>query len=57
MLLCVTGSVLAFVEYETFASASLVAIPTDPTVLMIGVTGQQYSWSFTYQNGYTEFRT
>jgi cytochrome c oxidase subunit 2 len=56
MLLCLTGSVLAFVEYETFASANLVAIPDPPGELMIGVTGQQYSWSFTYQNGYTDFQ-
>jgi cytochrome c oxidase subunit II len=56
MLLCLTGSVLAFVEYETFASANLVAIPDPPNELMIGVTGQQYSWSFTYQNGYTDFQ-
>ena len=56
MLLCVTGSVLAFVEYETFASANLVAIPDPPNALQVGVTGQQYSWSFTYPNGYTDFQ-
>jgi cytochrome c oxidase subunit 2 len=55
MLLCVTGSVLAFVEYETFASASLIAIPGDPGVT-IGVTARQYSWAFTYPNGYTDFQ-
>jgi cytochrome c oxidase subunit II len=56
LLLCVTGSVLAFVEYQTFASANLVAIPDPPNALQIGVTGQQYSWSFTYSNGYTDFQ-
>ena len=55
MLLCVTGSVLAFVEYETFASANLISIPSDPG-LTVGVTGRQYSWSFTYANGYTDFQ-
>lgn len=55
MLLCVTGSVLTFVEYETFASANLVALPNDPGVT-IGVTGRQYSWSFTYPNGYTDYQ-
>ena len=56
LLLCLTGSVLAFVEYETFASANLVAIPDPPGALTVGVTGQQYSWSFTYPNGYTDFQ-
>jgi cytochrome c oxidase subunit II len=56
MLLCVTGSVLAFVEYETFASANLVAIPDPPNALQVGVVGRQFSWSFTYDNGYTDFQ-
>jgi len=56
LTLCVTGSVLAFVEYQTFASANLVAIPNDPNALNIGVVGRQYSWSFTYPNGYTNFQ-
>ncbi len=56
MLLCVTGSVLAFVEYQTFASANLVAIPDPPNSLNIGVVGRQFSWSFTYPNGYTDFQ-
>lgn len=55
MLLCVTGSVLAFVEYETFASANLVALPNDPGVT-VGVTGRQFSWSFTYPNGFTDYQ-
>jgi cytochrome c oxidase subunit II len=55
LLLCVTGGVLAFVEYETFASASLIAIPNSPTALHLDVTGRQYKWSFTYPNGYTNF--
>lgn len=55
LLLCVTGSVLTFVEYETFASANLVALPNNPN-MTVGVTGRQYSWSFTYPNGYTDFQ-
>lgn len=56
MLLCVTGSVLAFVEYQTFASAGLVATPDPPSALHVGVTGRQFAWSFTYPNGYTDFQ-
>jgi len=56
LLLCVTGSVLAFVEYQTFASANLVAIPDPPNSLQVGVVGRQFSWSFTYANGYTNFQ-
>lgn len=55
MLLCVTGSVLTFVEYETFASANLIALPGDPGVT-VGVVGRQFSWSFTYPNGYTDYQ-
>src|SRR5271156_928199 len=54
MLLCVTGSVLAFVEYETCVSADLVAIPDPPSALHVDVTGRQFSWSYTYPNGYTD---
>jgi heme/copper-type cytochrome/quinol oxidase subunit 2 len=36
MLLFVTGSVLAFVEYETFASANLITIPNSPNTLNVG---------------------
>ena len=56
MLLCVTGSVLAFVEYQTFASANLITIPNDPNALNVGVVGRQFAWSFTYPNGYTDFQ-
>ena len=56
LLLCVTGSVLAFVEYETFASANLVAIPDPPNSIQVGVVGRQFAWSFTYPNGYTDFQ-
>jgi cytochrome c oxidase subunit II len=56
LLLCVTGSVLTFVEYQTFASANLVAIPDPPNSLNVGVVGRQFSWSFTYPNGYTDFQ-
>ena len=55
LLLCVTGSVLAFVEYQTFASASLITIPNAPNALNVNVVGRQFSWSFTYPNGYTNF--
>ncbi len=56
LTLCITGSVLAFVEYQTFASANLVAIPNDPNALNVGVVGWQFSWAFTYPNGYTDFQ-
>lgn len=55
LLLCITGSVLTFVEYQTFASANLVALPKNAG-MTIGVVGRQYSWSFTYPNGYTNFQ-
>lgn len=56
MLLCITGTVLAFVEYETFADASLISIPDPPNALQVGVIGRQFSWSFVYPNGYTDFQ-
>ena len=56
LLLCVTGSVLAFVEYETFASANLISIPDPPNAIQVGVVGRQFVWSFTYPNGYTDFQ-
>jgi cytochrome c oxidase subunit II len=53
MTLLVTGSVLAFVEYETFASVGLIVPPAgDP--ITIGVTGQQFAWVFTYPNGHVQ---
>ena len=55
LTLCVTGSVLALVEYESFAAVSMVTIPNDPNALQIGVTGRQFSWSFTYPNGHQTF--
>ena len=55
LTLCITGSVLAFVEYQTFASANLISIPTGSDPLNVGVVGRQFSWSFTYPNGYTDF--
>ncbi len=54
-LLCITGSVLGFVEYQTFAAANLVALPNDPG-MTVGVVGRQYSWSYTYANGYTDYQ-
>jgi len=56
LTLCITGSVLAFVEYQTFASANLISIPNDPNALHVGVVGRQFAWSFTYPNGYTDFQ-
>ena len=51
--LMVTGTVLGFVEYQTFASANLITTPNgDP--LTINVTGQQFAWIFTYPNGHTQ---
>ena len=51
--LMVTGTVLGFVEYETFASANLITTPNgDP--ITIGVTGIQWAWIFTYPNGHTQ---
>jgi cytochrome c oxidase subunit 2 len=51
--LMVTGTVLGFVEYETFASANLITTPNgDP--LTINVTGIQWAWIFTYPNGHTQ---
>jgi cytochrome c oxidase subunit 2 len=57
LTLLVTGSVLGFVEYQTFASTNLINPPTnaDPP-MTIGVTGQQFVWTFTYPNGYTSFK-
>ena len=54
MTLLVTGTVLGFVEYQTFASTNLITPPNsngDP--VYINVTGQQFQWSFTYSNHYT----
>jgi cytochrome c oxidase subunit II len=56
MTLLITGTVLGFVEYQTFASVNLINPPTgaDPP-LTINVTGQQFVWSFTYPNGHVLF--
>jgi cytochrome c oxidase subunit II len=54
LLLCVTGTVLAFVEYETFADANLISLPNDPN-MTVGVVGHQYTWVFNYPNGYTDY--
>ncbi len=52
LTLMVTGSVLAFVEYETFASTGLIVPPnTTGDPVYINVTGQQFIWTFTYPNG------
>ena len=54
MTLLVTGTILGFVEYETFAATPLITPPNsngDP--VYINVTGQQFQWVFTYSNHYT----
>jgi len=56
LTLCITGSVLAFVEYQTFASANLIKIPDPPNAVNVGVVGRQFAWSFTYPNGYTNYQ-
>jgi cytochrome c oxidase subunit 2 len=53
MTLLLTGGVLAFVEYETFASTGLIVPPvTNGDPLYINVTAQQYYWTFSYPNGH-----
>lgn len=53
LTLLITGGVLAFVEYETFASEGLVNPPvTNGDPIYINVTGQQFAWTFTYPNGH-----
>jgi len=51
LTICLTGSVLAVVEYESFAAVGLINMPNDPDVNVM-VTAQQFSWTFTYPNGY-----
>ena len=55
VLVALAGGLDALVEYETFASASLVAIPNAPDALHIGVTGHQWVWQYTYPDGYSSF--
>jgi cytochrome c oxidase subunit 2 len=53
MILLVTGSVLAFVEYQTFSSTGLVVPPKgDP--INIQVIGRQWDWVFVYPNGFQD---
>ncbi|MGA2198437.1 MAG: cupredoxin domain-containing protein [Nitrososphaerales archaeon] len=52
LTLLVTGSVLGFVEYQTFASVNLVTPPVKVDPIYINVTGQQFAWIFTYGNGH-----
>jgi len=51
MILLLTGSVLAFVEYQTFASTGLVVAPDGTDTIHIEVIGQQWDWIFVYPNG------
>jgi cytochrome c oxidase subunit II len=56
MTLLITGALLGFVEYQTFASVNLINPPTSGDApLTINVTGQQFVWIFTYPNGHTAF--
>ena len=50
-LLAITGSVLAFVEYQTFASNSLYVPPQSADPLHIQVIAKQWEWIFVYPNG------
>jgi cytochrome c oxidase subunit 2 len=49
--MAITGSVLFFVELQTFNSIGLVVPPQSADALHIGVVGQQWSWTFVYPNG------
>ena len=51
LILLLTGSVLGFVEYQTFASTGLVVTPTGTDPIHIEVIGQQWDWIFVYPNG------
>jgi heme/copper-type cytochrome/quinol oxidase subunit 2 len=51
MILLVTGSVLAFVEFQTFASTGLVVPPGRVDPIHIEVIGRQWDWIFVYPNG------
>jgi len=56
MTLLITGALLGFVEFQTFASVNLITPPTGGDApLTINVTGQQFVWSFTYPDGHTVF--
>lgn len=52
MILLMTGSVLAFVEYQTFASTGLYNAPKGSDPISIGVIGRQWDWVFVYPNGF-----
>jgi cytochrome c oxidase subunit 2 len=51
MILLVTGSTLAFVEYQTFGSIGLYVPPKEADHLSIMVIGRQWDWTFVYPNG------
>ena len=51
MILVLTGSVLAFVEYQTFQSTGLVVPPQNADPIHIEVIGRQWDWIFVYPNG------
>jgi cytochrome c oxidase subunit 2 len=55
LTLLLTGGILAFVEYETFASTGLIVPPaTNGDPLYINVTAQQFYWTFQYPNGHIQ---
>lgn len=47
----ITGSVLTFAEYQTFAHMSNVVVPKENDALYIHVLAFQWGWNFTYPNG------
>jgi cytochrome c oxidase subunit II len=51
MILLLTGSVLAFVEYQTFASTGLYVPPKGADPIQISVIGRQWDWVFVYPDG------
>ena len=55
ILALITISILTTVELDTFSSASLVTVPSDPSNSMtIQVVGQQFFWTFIYPNNYAQ---
>jgi cytochrome c oxidase subunit 2 len=50
LTLAITGSVLGFVQYQTYNSIGLI-IPPEQGSLHINVIARQFSWTFVYPNG------
>jgi len=51
LTMLLTGSVLAFVEYQTFASTGLLVVPPSSDPITINVVARQFNWTFVYLNG------